>query len=50
MAEAGVLLSDHVNELLRLRANYLQVFKAFEVTLYLIHIIAVILLMFVGAS
>ena len=49
MAEAGALLSDHVNELLRLRANYLQVFKTFEVTLYLMHIIAVILLIFVGS-
>ena len=49
LAEAGALLSDHVNELLRLRANYLQVFKTFEVTLYLMHIIAVVLLMFVGS-
>jgi len=49
LAEAGALLSDHVNELLRLRANYLQVFKTFEVTLYLMHIIAVILLIFVGS-
>lgn len=49
LAEAGTLLSDHVNELLRLRANYLQVFKTFEITLYLMHIIAVILLIFVGS-
>jgi len=49
LAEAGALLSDHINELLRLRANYLQVFKTFEVTLYLMHIIAVLLLIFVGS-
>jgi len=49
LAEAGALLSDHINELLRLRANYVQVFKTFEVTLYLMHIIAVTLLIFVGS-
>ncbi len=48
LAETGALLSDHVNELLRLRANYVQVFKTFEITLYLMHIIAIVLLIFVG--
>uniref|UniRef100_A0A7C2G255 Flagellar protein J n=1 Tax=Thermosphaera aggregans TaxID=54254 RepID=A0A7C2G255_9CREN len=49
LGEAGALLSDHINELFRLRASYVQVFKTFEVTLYLMHLIVIILLMFVGS-
>ncbi|QOR95038.1 type II secretion system F family protein [Thermosphaera chiliense] len=49
LGEAGALLSDHVNELFRLRASYVQVFKTFEITLYLMHLIVIILLMFVGS-
>lgn len=47
MGEAGALLSDHINELLRLRAIYIQVFKTFEATLYIMHIVAVILTIFI---
>lgn len=46
--ESGVLLSDHLNELYRLRLAYMQVFKTFEVTLYVMHTIAIILLIFIG--
>lgn len=49
LAEAGALLSDHINEIYRLRANYVQVFKTFEATLYLMHLTTVILLIFVGS-
>jgi flagellar protein FlaJ len=49
LGEAGALISDHVNELFRLRASYIQVFKTFEVTLYLMHLIVIVLLMFVGS-
>jgi Archaeal flagella assembly protein J len=48
LGEAGALISDHVNELFGLRASYIQVFKTFEVTLYLMHLIVIVLLMFVG--
>ncbi|MEM0506701.1 MAG: type II secretion system F family protein [Thermosphaera sp.] len=48
LGEAGALISDHANELFRLRANYVQVFKTFEVTLYLMHLIVIILLIFIG--
>ncbi|MEM4490312.1 MAG: type II secretion system F family protein [Desulfurococcaceae archaeon] len=46
--EAGALLSDHINELFRLRANYVQVFKTFEATLYIMHLIAVLLMIFIA--
>ncbi|MEM4824802.1 MAG: type II secretion system F family protein [Desulfurococcaceae archaeon] len=46
--ESGALLSDHLNELFRMRLSYIQVFKTFEITLYVMHAIAVVLLIFVG--
>ncbi|MEM0000721.1 MAG: type II secretion system F family protein [Desulfurococcaceae archaeon] len=46
--EAGSLLSDHVNEFFRLRLAYLQVFRTFEITLYAMHAVAIVLLIFVG--
>ncbi|MEM4035507.1 MAG: hypothetical protein QXU97_02685 [Fervidicoccaceae archaeon] len=46
--EAGALLSDHLNELFRIRLSYIQVFKTFEITLYVMHAIAIMLLIFVG--
>ena len=49
LGEAGALLSDHVNELYRLRANYIQVFKTFEVTLYIMHVVTVLLMIFVSS-
>jgi flagellar protein FlaJ len=48
LGEAGAIISDHVNELFRLRASYVQVLKTFEVNLYLMHLIVIILLTFVG--
>lgn len=49
LGEAGALLSDHVNELYRLRANYIQVFKTFEITLYIMHVVTVLLMIFVSS-
>ncbi|MET1160488.1 MAG: type II secretion system F family protein [Thermoprotei archaeon] len=46
-AEAGALLSDHLNELYRIRVNYIQVFKTFEATLYIMHIATIIILMLI---
>jgi len=46
LGEVEALISDHVNELFRLRASYVKVFKTFEVTWYLMHIIVTVLLMF----
>lgn len=46
--EAGALLSDHVNELYRLRLMYMQVFRVFEITLYVMHLTAVALIIFIG--
>ena len=48
LGEAGAIISDHVNELFRLKASYVQGFKTFEVNLYLMHLIVIILLTFVG--
>ncbi len=45
--EAGILLSDHSNELIRLRRNMLQVFKTFETTVYLMHSTSILLLTFI---
>lgn len=44
---AGTLISDHLNELIRLRRNMLQVFKTFESTMYLMHGAAILLLTFI---
>jgi Archaeal flagella assembly protein J len=49
LGETGALLSDHVNELYRLRANYVQVFKTFEITLYIMHVVTVLLMVFVSS-
>ena len=48
LGETGALLSDHVNELYRLRASYVQVFKTFEATLYIMHVVTVLLMIFVS--
>ena len=45
--QAGILLSDHSNELIRLRRNLLQVFKTFETTVYLMHSTSILLLTFI---
>ncbi len=45
--QAGILLSDHSNELIRLRRNMLQVFKTFETTVYLMHSTSILLLTFI---
>jgi len=50
LGEAGALILDHVYELFRLRASYIQVFKTFEVTLYLMHLIVIILLCLLEVS
>lgn len=47
-SEAGALLSDHVNEIFRLRLLYMQVFRTFEITLYVMHAVAIMLLIFIG--
>jgi len=44
---AGILISDHLNDLIRLRRTMLQVFKTFESTTYLMHGAAVLLLTFI---
>jgi len=44
---AGILISDHLNDLIRLRRTMLQVFKTFESTMYLMHGAAVLLLTFI---
>ncbi|NPA99193.1 MAG: flagellar protein J [Crenarchaeota archaeon] len=45
--QAGILLSDHSNEIIRLRRNMLQVFKTFETTVYLMHSSSILLLTFI---
>ena len=45
--EAGAMLSDHINELYRLRINYAQVFKTFEATLYIMHVATILILMLI---
>ncbi len=45
--EAGAMLSNHINELYRLRVNYSQVFKTFEATLYIMHIATILILMLI---
>ncbi len=45
--EAGATLSNHINELYRLRINYAQVFKTFEATLYIMHIATILILMLI---
>jgi len=49
LATTGAILSDHTNELFRLRVAYTQVFRTFETTLYLMHLTALILLVFIGS-
>lgn len=49
MATAGALISDHTNELFRLRTSYIQIFKTFEVTLYFMHLTALIILLFISS-
>jgi len=44
---AGILISDHLNDLIRLRRTMLQVFKTFESTMYLMHGAAILLLTFI---
>lgn len=44
---AGELLSDHSNELIRLRRNMLQVFRTFQTTVYLMHATSILLLTFI---
>ncbi len=48
MGETGALLSEHFNNIYRIRANYTQVFKTFETTLYMMHLIVVLLLVFIS--
>lgn len=48
VGEAGALLSDHFNNLYRLRADYTRVFKTFEVTLYVMHLVVILLLIFIS--
>ncbi len=43
----GALISDHHNEMLRLRKQRLQVSKTFESTLYIMHAATIIILVFV---
>jgi flagellar protein FlaJ len=48
MGETGALLSEHFNNLYRIRASYTQVFKTFETTLYVMHLVVVLLLVFIS--
>jgi flagellar protein FlaJ len=46
--KVGIMLSDHHNEMVRLRKQRLQVAKTFESTLYLMHAAVVIILVFIS--
>ena len=46
--KVGIMLSDHHNEMVRLRKQRLQVAKTFESTLYLMHAAVVVILVFIS--